>query len=189
MFLNSKGITTDGHYTNNFNSGRYNNYDTDKSISIYIKILINYSQMISIIHTLQMKWPFYVTDFFQFLSYFGFFSTNIISLDCLLSDLKINISGIYLKALSNVIFYIFFLSLGVMIFVIRQFIFKRKGQFSKFIMFFLVFSIMIQPNSIKDTSDIFTCQKVDQTYYLVNQMSIECYTDDHVAWVYLTNHL
>lgn len=155
-----------------------------KSISIYIKILINYSQMVGIIRDLQLKWPYYVDNFFNVMMSFGFISTGIMNFDCFVSDLQLETSTIYLKMLFSLAFYILFIFGGVSFFLFRRFVMKKKKQFNKFIMFFLILSIMIQPNSIKEGTDLFVCQKVgDQKSYLVNQMSEECYTSNHIFWV------
>lgn len=155
-----------------------------KSISIYIKILINYSQMVGIIRDLQLKWPYYVDNFFNFTMSFGFISTGIMNFDCFVSDLEIKTATIYIKMLFSLAFYIFFIFGGVSFFLFRRFILKKHKQFNKFIMFFLILSIMIQPNSIKEGTDLFVCQKVgEQKSYLVNQMSEECYTSNHIFWV------
>ena len=42
---------------------------------------------------------------------------------------------------------------------------------------------MIQPNSIKETSNIFDCQEIENESYLSRQISILCYTFDHIDWV------
>jgi len=56
-------------------------------------------------------------------------------------------------------------------------------QTNKFIILVIVLSILIQPNSIKDTSDIFTCQEIEDKYYLTAEMTEECYTKNHEKWV------
>lgn len=157
--------------------------DGGKSISIYIKILINYSQMIGIIKDLQLKWPYYVDNFFNFMMNFGFLSTGIMNTDCFVSDLQLETPTIYIKVLFTLTFYILFIMGGVGFFLFRHFIMARTKQFSRFIMFFLILSIMIQPNSIKEVTNLFVCQKVNKTSYLVNKMSVECYTEDHIFWV------
>ena len=133
-----------------------------------------------IIQSLDFSWPNYLDSFFEFLSNLGFFSTQILTLDCFLTSLK----AIYVRAIATLIFYLSFIFAAVTLFGIRKFISRRKNQFNRFIMFFLVFSIMLQPNFIKESSDIFTCRKVFDKSYLIRQMSVECYTSEHLLWVH-----
>ena len=150
-----------------------------KSISIYIKILINYSQMMGIIKTLDFGWPNYVVNLFSFLSNLGFFSIQILTLDCFWTGMK----ALYLRAIATLIFYVSFLFTAMIFFTIRKLYSRKKNIFNKFIMFFLVFSVMLQPNFIKENSDIFSCKKVINKSYLLQQMSLECYTNEHFLWV------
>lgn len=154
-----------------------------EAFSIYIKILINYSQMIGIIQNLNLEWPDYITDFFKTLTSFGFISTQILTMDCFFNDNLFSYSRIYLNAFISVIFYIAFLLAAFLYFFLSKFLLKKKNQFNKFIMLFLVLSVMIQPNGIKDSSDIISCQNVGDKSYIVDQMTIECYTSEHSAWV------
>lgn len=164
-----------------FNEQR-NNY-AKEDFSVYIKILINYSQMIGIIQNLNLEWPFYITDFFKILTSFGFISTQILTLDCFFNNNLFSLSRIYLNGLSSVLLYIALLFASFLFFFLSKFLLKKKKQFNKFIMFFLILSVMFQPNGIKDSSDIVSCQNVDGKNYVVDQMSIECYTLEHNKWV------
>ena len=168
-------------------SGHNNNsmviYRPGKSLSIYFKIFLNYVQMIAIIHNLQLKWPFYVESYLKISGNLGTFSTQVFSFDCLISAFNLNIDAIYLKALANLMIYIGFLLAASTFFGLR-YVFKKKHQVNNhLIITIIVLSIMIQPNSIKDTSDILNCMGIQDKSYLVQQMSIECYSAEHYQWV------
>ena len=157
--------------------------NTGKSLSIYLKIWINYSQMISIIYNLNLKWPYYVGNYLNVNGNLGSISTQILSLDCLISDYKLNIRAIYLKAVTNITVYVIFVSVAGIFFFFRKFVLRKKNQLYKYIILIIALSIMIQPNSIKETSDIFSCQPILERSYLIQQMSVECYTNSHMDWV------
>lgn len=144
---------------------------------------MNYSQMIGIVKNIDLKWPFYASNFFNVVMNFGYISTGIINIDCILSEFQINIPAIYMKAQFTLYFYIIFVILGIFFFSIRHFIFHKKDQYQRFIMFFLVLSVMIQPNSIQEGTNLLVCQKIDEKSYLINQLSEECYTPYHLIWV------
>ena len=157
--------------------------DPVKSLSIYIKIWINYSQMILIIQNINLKWPYYVGNYMKVNGNMGNISTQILSLDCLISDYNLNINAVYLKSITTIIIYVFILSGSGVFFLINKFIFRRNNQFNKYIILIIVLSIMIQPNSIKETSDILICQSVLDKNYLSQEMSVQCYTKSHYEWV------
>ena len=110
-------------------------------------------------------------------------NTQLFSLDCLISDYNLNIEVIYLKALANIMIYVGFLFTASWIFVLKNLINKKKNESNKLIILVIVISILMQPNSIKDTSDIFNCQSINQNSYLAQQMKVKCYTSDHTNWV------
>lgn len=60
-----------------------------KFLSVCFKILLNYMQLISIIGSFDLKWPFSARQFFQVQGGMGTFSTQFFSIDCLAKG-KIN---------------------------------------------------------------------------------------------------
>jgi len=161
---------------------------TTKPLSIYFKILINFSQMIGIIQNLDLKWPSYVSSYSSITGNMGSVSTQFFSVDCLISDYNLEINSIYLKALTNIIIYVVFIFCAVIWFTLRKILFKKSNELDKFIILLIVLSIMIQPASIKETSYIFNCQKILDNYYMIKEISLQCYTQIHLKWVLLISH-
>ena len=62
-------------------------FSPQKGVSVYLKILLNYLQMISIIESLQLKWPIYVQNYLNVYANIGGVSTEVLSLDCFLQDI------------------------------------------------------------------------------------------------------
>ena len=154
-----------------------------RSISIYIKIFINYAQMVAIIHSLELKWPYYVENYLKITGNVGTISNELISLDCLISDYNINVNSIYLKSLVDILIYLVFLVSASFIFFIRHHIMRKRKQMNRLIILAVVLSIMIQPTSLKETSDIFNCQTVEGQSYMAARTSISCFTSEHNQWV------
>ena len=171
--------------TGNSNKNLKNQLNESKSLSIYIRIFINYSQMIAIIHSLELKWPYYVATYLRVSGNVGSVNTQLFSLDCLISDYDLNIEVIYLKAMSNSLIYLGFIIGAAGVFLMKWVFYKIKNEKSKFIIFTIVISILMQPNTIKDTSDLFNCQSINEKKFLYEEMKVECYTPDHTRWVYL----
>ena len=159
-----------------------------KSFSIYIRIFINYTQILAIIFNLELKWPLYVRSYLQLSGSISSVNTQLFSLDCLINDYDLNIEVIYLKALSNILIYFGFLTAAVWIFIIKLALNKQKDS-NEFIILAIVVSILLQPNSIRDTSDIFNCLTINQKYYLVQEMKLECYTPEHTKWVFFFKYI
>ena len=67
-------------------------------ISVNLRILFDYMQMVTIIQKVQFQWPFYLEEYFNVFSYLSF-TNQIFSLDCVYDDYQIPISMIYLKTI------------------------------------------------------------------------------------------
>lgn len=158
-------------------------FNPSKSLSIYLKIFINYAQNMAIIHNLNLRWPTYVATYLKTSGSVGTVSSQIFSLDCFLNDFNFEIELIYFKAFFTTFLYLSLLSTSAFYFITKQMFLKRKNQFSKYIIFVVVLSILIQPNGIREASDIFTCIKIEDKEYVKQQMSVECYSRDHNFWV------
>ena len=157
---------------------------SEKSISLFFKILINYAQMLTLVSSLQLKWPSYLNSYFQTSNNMGSFSTQVISFDCLNEDYNIQISSIYIKPLAILLVYIFLFALALMIFLVERSCFRSRFKMSKLLIMIIVLNTMIQPNSLRETADILNCQNVIDKKYLVEKISLECYTDEHQFWVF-----
>lgn len=157
-------------------------FDVKKGMSVYLKILMNYLQMVSIIQSLDLQWPFYVQNYLNVYSNIGGVSTQILSFDCLLQDYNINTKSIYIQTVLTI-----FLPYGV--FLISMFIlgliylYKRKSQLIRFIVIVIVVSIFLQPSIIKVLFDNLTCETIENSSYLVANMLINCNDEDKKTWV------
>ena len=64
-------------------SERLNSLSVDNTISVYLKIFLNYFQMISSLSQSDVALPSFLQDYFNFGVFFGSMPTQIMSLDCL----------------------------------------------------------------------------------------------------------
>ena len=160
-------------------------FNPSKSLSIYIRIFINYTQIIAIIYNMELKWPTYVRNYLRLSGNVSTLNTQLFSLECLIADYNLNIEVIYMKSLLNILIYVGFLTAAAWFFFFKNFLHYKKDDFRKYIILAVVISIFMQPNSIKETSDIFNCQTINKKDYLIQEMKVECYTLDHMRWVFL----
>ena len=62
-----------------------------KFLGVCFKILLNYMQMVGIVASFDMKWPYYARSFFSMQSGVGSLSTQLFSLECLAKRIYIYI--------------------------------------------------------------------------------------------------
>lgn len=140
--------------------------------------------MIAIVHNLELKWPYYVSTFLSLTGNIASVSTQLISLECLITDYGLEINALYLKFIATISIYFGFLIIAFSILMLKKYLTSKKTNIkNQFIIIAIVVSIMIQPNSLKEISDIYNCQKIEDKSYLNSEMSVECYTQDHYTWV------
>lgn len=154
-----------------------------KGLSIYMKILLNYLQMLSIIQSFELNWPFYARSYFNFFSSVGGgISTQVISIDCLLNDYQLDVVALYGQTLIiSVLPFIIYIAAAIVLGMI--YLFKKKGQSIRFIVIVIVTSVFLQPNIIKILFDNLSCKTFDNNSYLTHDMSISCDSDSHITWV------
>ena len=154
----------------------------NKKISVYMKILLNYFQMISFIKSLDVKWPFFVEEYLKSAAFISSVSTSILSIDCLVDQYGIAGEIIHLKAAFSSIlpFCLLFLVLLIMFFQLK---FKRKNQFNKTWLAFFVISIFMHPNILQSLFDNVTCLEFGDKQYLQKQLDLDCDSDNHKEWV------
>lgn len=158
-------------------------FDIKKGVSVYLKILLNYLQMISIIESLKLKWPAYLQNFLNVHSNIGGgVSTEALSLECFLQDQNILTNVIYVQTLLKLIlpFAICFVSI---IILIQRFRKERKKQINRSIVVLIIVSIFFQPSIIKSLFDNVTCEKIEENLYLKTDLLIDCESDSQQKWV------
>ena len=161
-------------------------FDAKKGISVYLKIFLNYIQMISIIESLELKWPFYVRNYLTIYSNIGGVSTQLISFECLLQDYDINSESIYVQTLLILMlpFVVFLVALVILAGIVLIKKGDKKRQQIRFIAILIIVCIFLQPSIIKSLFDNLTCQNIDGKNYLKANMMIDCNDDSQLKWVF-----
>ena len=156
-------------------------FDMKKGVSIYLKIMLNYIQSISIIQSLELKWPYYVKSYMNVYSNAGSVSTQVISLDCMVNDYNINVETIYAETVFSIIlpFFCFFISFVALSTV---YLIRKKSQKIRFIVIVIVGSIFLQPTILKILFKNLVCKKINEISYLSANLKIKCDSDSHVNW-------
>ena len=152
-------------------------------MSIYLNIFMSYLQMISIIQSLELKWPFYVRNYLNVYSNMGGISTQVLSFDCLLHYHGIETKAIYIQTLFTLILpnVIFFFSFVFLSFIYLK---QKKTQRIRFIVILVVVSIFLQPTIITILFDSLSCEKIESFHFLKANRLIDCNSDAHKQWVF-----
>lgn len=153
-----------------------------KGIAIYLRILMNYFQSIRLVNNIGLKWPYYVRNFLDFYSSAGNISRKTVSIDCLLNNYNLNIKSIYVQTSFSIIFPFLSYLIALLILLLKLRSRKIQSLFTEFIVIVIVSSIFLQPNIIESIFESIVCKKLDQTDYLLSDMSIYCNEKNHQQW-------
>ena len=152
-------------------------------MSVYMKILLNYFQMVSFIKSLDVKWPFYADEYLKSVAFINSVSSSIVSIDCLVNQYDIEGEIIHLKAAfsSFLPFFLLFIVLVIMIFQMK--FLQKKNNFNKILLSFFVISIFLHPNILQSLFDNIGCIELGDRKYLEKQLDLDCNSDGHKKWV------
>lgn len=153
-----------------------------KELSIYLKIILNYLQMIGFIRSLNIKWPFYADNYVKSLSFFSDISSNVFSIDCLIFQYDIQGNTLHLKAIfsSFLLLFSFLIFLTIISF---KFAISHYSYFTKIILAFFIISMFLHPIIIQSLFENLICIDIDGNRLLEKQLNLECDSSNHMLWV------
>ena len=142
-----------------------------------MKILLNYSQMISIIQSFDLKWPFEVKDLFNVYSNAGGVSPSVVSVDCLVQDANLQTEPIYIQTF---VFYLVPVLVFVIAFLILSVVYymNHKSQKIRFVVVIIVTCIFLQPTLVKLLFDNLICKNIDGQSFLQKMLALNCNGED-----------
>ncbi|CAG9321988.1 unnamed protein product [Blepharisma stoltei] len=156
--------------------------------SIYIKIFINYIQLIALTTTFSLSWPSYVKQLFSVQNNASFISDQIFSFDCLLyynEDLKGDKTIIFYQKL--VVMALLPISIPIASAICWSLISLCKRTFALFMKNIVTTSIivafLVHPSLIKYYFSSFDCTTLDYgEVWLVDDLSLKCWDKQHVYY-------
>ncbi|CAG9320644.1 unnamed protein product [Blepharisma stoltei] len=158
-------------------------YEPKSTISVYFRILINYLQMITLVARLKLNWPFYIEYWLANQGYPGEVPTHWISLDCYLMDERDpdSYKTIYFKKLITIVALPAILGFAAFIFWSFIAIFQRNWKMMKneLIATICILLFLILPSITDYMFSIFSCTYIYDKLYLVSNLDIKCWNDDH----------
>lgn len=153
-------------------------------LSVYLKIFLNYSQIVSILISINNNLPAYSQRYFEISSMVTSFSSRAFSIDCFIYYFHWSESPLHIKALMFVIFpFILWLILfmGALLKKMRGFKFQKE----KLTTYFLIISNFLQPFILQQLIDNLKCKKIGNSLVIYKQMNFQCDSKNHLKWVYL----
>ena len=177
------------------------NPDTNKKEEVngVVKIFMNYAQVFSLASSFQINWPPIVRYFFERAKEFSSPRVSFYSSDCTIGWSYYDKLLIYLIM---PLFYIFVVTL--MIFIVTALFCRNKGKKIKkikskeekerfknsepsFCKFFIAWektaivvgTFLSWPTVLQKILEVMNCEKIGDKYYLVKDLSVECYTYQH----------
>ena len=152
--------------------------------SIYLKILMNYLQLVLLTADFKLNWPEPVLELFDAQSTVGGVSEQAFSVDCFLATEGTAADAYYRKMLIVVLIPIVLILLATLFWSLlalkncSKLILTRQLPATIVILFFL-----IHPNLVKMLFSMFSCEAVNSEYWLTVDMSIPCWDSSHIRKV------
>ena len=188
------------------NSKEDNFFTIDVAFSVYLKIFINYLQMIASFSQLDLSLPSYIQDYLDISSVFGSVPTQFMSIDCLIGgniyiyihifQYNIAFDENYSKNL-NFIFALvlpFILYFFMIMVLLTIEIIKRQKKFHRLLIAFILINIFIQPYLVKQGFSGLDCLELydNKSFMVAVDLSMQCYTYDYyklVKYIYIYKYI
>jgi predicted outer membrane repeat protein len=150
-------------------------YKPKSLLSIYLKILLNYVQLVLLTTTFNLDWPSQVLALFTVQQTAGGVSDNVVSLDCVVGESSYLLMLTFLSLLPIVVLFL----AGIVWFALKR-LRNTQNAGSKCVMTFIVLLFLIHPNLVKRNFSMFDCVEVeDGEYWLQAELSIRCWEGAH----------
>ncbi|KAL4430441.1 hypothetical protein ABPG74_013291 [Tetrahymena malaccensis] len=171
-----------GYYLRKLNMLNISKSAYQDTTNMNMKAMMNYMQISQLINTFEVDLP----GFLQMLpKYIGSPVNNFMyTLDCFLSTLQSETFFlIFLRTIWGLMIPVIYILLaGVVYFSLYQF--KILSYNKSYLICGLVFIIFfLQPNIINNLLSVLSCRKIDQNFYILADVSHQCYTREHIKFI------
>lgn len=157
--------------------------------SIFIKILLNYIQLVMLTASFQLQWPTYVQELFKIQQSAGSVTEQIFSIDCFLDNSETDTQARTVRSKLIMLSILPLLLLGGSIVVwfplaviMRKFAYlKNELATTMVVLFFLV-----HPSLVKFMFDYFNCRRLDEgELWMSSYLNIPCWDSTYYkyAWI------
>ncbi|CAG9311412.1 unnamed protein product [Blepharisma stoltei] len=152
--------------------------------SIYIKIFVNYLQLVMLMSTFDLSWPSTVLEIFAVQNNAGSISDQIFSFDCFL-DSGNGQNDIYFKKLVIMAAVPIFIGFCSLLFwsLIALHRHDRSSFKNNLVSTIVILLFLFHPNLVKTMFSVFSCREIDSgEYWLVDNLNIRCWDERHIFY-------
>ena len=149
--------------------------------SAYLKIFLNYIQLVSISNGLDLKWSDLILGYFNVNLLLSGSMLKVFSIECLFPGSNI----VYLNALlmSIIPFFLFFFTILFWLAISRFRKVQLLKNLNKLVTSLVIIIFTIQPTIINCLISIISCREIDNgKFYLVSFLNEECGTSQNNLW-------
>ncbi|EAR94882.2 transmembrane protein, putative (macronuclear) [Tetrahymena thermophila SB210] len=164
---------------------KYDNQKDRKSrngekASVYIKVFINYLQIIGSVITFNIK---LATDIFDTSQYLGTpVRQQMNSVECILKDIQTDIPMIYLKLLFTLIVPIGYLMVFILSLILQRLFTNIKVRYYSICTAAIFIFILVQSDLVFQMIAILSCRIIGDSSYILYNITYECNTSQHQTY-------
>ncbi|EAR84068.2 WD domain, G-beta repeat protein (macronuclear) [Tetrahymena thermophila SB210] len=149
-----------------------------------IKSLINYIQISQIVNTAKVQLPSFITFLPNFVG--SPIQNMMYTLDCWFArSVQGGVPIIFQRTIWSLSIPVIYLT-GVYLIYISLVLLKYVKLQTSYLQSGLVFLFLyLQPNMISNLLSVMSCRKIDQKLYIQADVSYECYTGEHIKYIFL----
>ncbi|CAG9323996.1 unnamed protein product [Blepharisma stoltei] len=157
-------------------------YKPKSLTSVYIKIFMNYLQLVVVTASFNLNWPQLVLQVFSIQNTAGSMTDQIFSVDCYLQGQK---SKPFFSKLIFMAVLPMILAFLTMMFWVGYYLFVLETKYlkNKFLGSLVVQLFLIQPSLVKYNFSNFNCMEIESgSYYLRSDLDIKCWDAEHITY-------
>ena len=150
-------------------------------IAVYVKIFMNYLQMVVVSAALNLNWPTFAKTFLSGQQMAGGVAEQLFSVDCLVQDKHASGSLFFTKVKMYAGLPLVLFLLGILAWLLVAAFTKVEHLLKKLVATAVIVIFILHPSVTKVMFSLFSCMSLgDSKSYLVNDLTIECWNSDHL---------
>ncbi|CAG9309797.1 unnamed protein product [Blepharisma stoltei] len=155
--------------------------------SVYIKIFMNYLQLVMLVSTFNLNWPSQVIAIFSVQNNAGSVSEQFFSFDCFLqaggSPDQVYYNKLIFMSLLPILVAILCLLAWCLIKCKKR---NFRNLWNDYVSTCIILLFLLHPNIVKTMFGSFNCKQInDGEYWLVSNMDIRCWNSNHIFYILL----
>ena len=147
--------------------------------SFYIKILVNWIQLSSLLYIIPLGWPQFVLEFLSLFSFFSSISTKFMAFECLFSQDGYGDWKPYVRPLAVNLMPFVLVIMTVIFWKIYQRLKREKEIYDKIYASLLGIYMMMQQNILNECASSLFCIQINGVNVLKNEPLYSCDSDLH----------